>query len=48
MRHRTVYEHSGIAQESDMTDLVESAKRLHDALRTWLSKEHRALADDSS
>ena len=47
-RHQSMYEYSGVARKSDATDLLDSAKRLHDALGTWLSEKHRALLEETS
>lgn len=48
MRHKSQYERSGVARERDATELLDAAKRLHVALKAWLTKEHRALVADSS
>ena len=48
MRHKSLYERSGVARESDVSELLEAAKRLYVALEAWLAKEHRSLLDDSS
>ncbi|MCH7705062.1 MAG: hypothetical protein IIB61_08120, partial [Planctomycetes bacterium] len=45
MRHQSMYDHSGVAQESDAQELVSSAKRLFEALREWLSDRHADLYD---
>ncbi len=43
MRHKSQYERSGVARESDATELLDAAKRLQVGLMTWLSKNHSAL-----
>lgn len=48
MRHKSLYERSGVARESDVSELLDAAKRLHVALRAWLTKEHPTLLEDSS
>ena len=43
-RHKSKYERSGIAQQSDADDLLREAQRLLAAVKEWLKRNHPDLA----
>ena len=43
MRHKTLYEGTGIASPKDASDLLSAAKKLRRAVDAWLKKNHPKL-----
>ncbi len=43
MRHRLIYERSGVTQQQDANELLSAAKQLQAAVKNWLQDNHTDL-----
>ncbi|MHC4697902.1 MAG: hypothetical protein ACYTFA_14310 [Planctomycetota bacterium] len=43
MRHRLIYERSGVTQQQDADELLSAAKQLQTAVKNWLQDNHADL-----
>jgi hypothetical protein len=46
MRHQLMYDRAGIAQQADVDELLDAAKRLYAVVKEWLKFDHSDLMFD--